>query len=45
MSAKRMVVPPGYKLVFRPYFVHKKSGKRVYPRNGRVFPLLVKIDQ
>lgn len=34
--------PPGYKWIFRPYFVHPKTGNRVYPKKGRVFPLLVK---
>lgn len=36
-------LPPreGLKLIFRPY-ITTKSGKRVYPRNGKAFPLWVK---
>jgi hypothetical protein len=38
---KRIRVPPGYRLIFRPWFV-TRSGKRVVPRSGRVFPMLVR---
>lgn len=34
-------IPPGYKLIFRPY-ITTKDGKRVYPKSGKVFPILVK---
>jgi len=33
--------PPGYHYIFRPY-ITGKNGQRIYPRNGRVFKLLVK---
>jgi hypothetical protein len=44
MAKKPLVVPPGYRLVFRPYFIHPVTKKPVYPRNGKVFPLIVKVD-
>lgn len=31
----------GKKLIFRPWYVHPKSGKRVYPKSGGVFPFWV----
>jgi hypothetical protein len=33
---------PGYVLIFRPWVTDPKSGKRRYPRRGRVFPIWVK---
>ena len=45
MPKKRMVVPPGYTLIFRPYFINRATKKRVYPRNGRVFPMLVRTKR
>lgn len=45
MQMKQLLLfplPPreGQKLIFRPYRT-TKSGKRVYPKNGRVFPMWV----
>lgn len=37
--------PPGKKLIFRPYFTDPKTGRRVYPKNGRVFPMWVDDDK
>ncbi|VGO16987.1 hypothetical protein PDESU_05581 [Pontiella desulfatans] len=42
MATKRIEVPPGYKLIFRPYITDPKTGKRKYPVNSRCFPILVK---
>jgi hypothetical protein len=39
---KRPSDRPGYHLIFRPWYVHPKTGRRVYPRSGRVFPIWVK---
>lgn len=36
-------VPEGYKLIFRPWIHHPITGKVIYPQNGKVFPILVKI--
>ena len=36
----RQPIPPGYKLIFRRFIV--KEGKRIYPKKGKVFPILVK---
>ena len=38
---KRIVPPPGKRLIFRPWIIHPKSGERIYPKTGRVFPILV----
>jgi hypothetical protein len=32
-------------LIFRPYFRHPKTGKLIYPKNGRVFPMWVDAEQ
>ena len=45
MPKKRMVVPRGYVLIFRPYYLHRATKKRVYPKNGRVFPMLVRAKR
>ena len=37
----REPVPPGYRLIFRPY-ITTKDGKRIYPKTGKAFPILVK---
>ena len=39
-ASDRKPIPPGYRLIFRRYIV--KNGKKIYPKNGRVFPILVK---
>ena len=37
--------PPGYRWVFPRYFVHRRTRRRVYPRNGKkCFAFLVKED-
>lgn len=33
---------PGYDLIFRPWFIHPRTKKVVYPKRGRVFPMWVK---
>jgi hypothetical protein len=33
--------PAGKKLIFRPWITCRKTGIRIYPKNGRVFPLWV----
>jgi hypothetical protein len=35
-------VPPGYKEVFTPYIVHRRTGRRIYPKRARVFRLVVR---
>ena len=32
--------PPGKRLIFRPW-ITTKDGRRIYPKNGRVFPIWV----
>jgi hypothetical protein len=36
--------PPRHKWIFRPWITDPKTGIRRYPKNGRVFKLLVKIE-
>ena len=31
----------GKKVIFRPYITDPKTGKRRYPKKGKVFPILV----
>jgi hypothetical protein len=33
--------PPGKKLIFRPYFIDPKTGRMVFPKHGKVFPMWV----
>lgn len=33
--------PPGFEWVYRPWVTDPKTGKRRYPKNARVFKLLV----
>jgi hypothetical protein len=33
---------PGYDLIFRPWYVHPRTKKVVYPKSGKVFPIWVK---
>ncbi len=33
---------PGYDLIFRPWYIHQRTKKIVYPKNGKVFPMWVK---
>jgi hypothetical protein len=44
MKKKYPEPPPGYKVIFRPYYV-KKDGTVVYPKNGGVFPMIVPIEK
>lgn len=36
---------PGKKLIFRRYYVHPKTGEKVYPKNGNVFPIWIDEDE
>jgi len=38
---KKRVEKDGKRLIFRPYYIHPKTGKVVYPKRGRVFPMWV----
>lgn len=40
MEPKKIVVPQGKKIIFRPW-ITSKDGKRIYPKNGKWFPLIV----
>jgi hypothetical protein len=31
-----------FEIIFRPWYIHPKTGERVYPRSGRVFPIKVR---
>lgn len=33
-------IPAGKKLIFRKYYI-SKNGQKVYPRNGKAFPMYV----
>ena len=33
--------PAGKKLIFRPWITDRKTGARIYPKTGKVFPLWV----
>ncbi len=35
---------PGYVLIFRPWIHHPKTGRVMYPKRGKVFPIWVKSD-
>lgn len=39
----KLPVPNGYKEVFCPYIT--RNGKRIYPKNARVFRFIVKIKK
>lgn len=41
MAKERKPPPGGKRLIFRPYYRNPKTGKLVYPRSGRVFPMWV----
>ena len=41
MAAKAYEDRPGYYLVFRRYITDKK-GNKIYPKNGKVFPIWIK---
>jgi hypothetical protein len=32
---------PGKRLIFRRWYIHPKTGRRVYPQSGSVFPIWV----
>ncbi len=34
--------PPGYRWIFRPWFRHWRTGKKVYPKRAKVFAFLVR---
>lgn len=36
---------PGKRLIFRRYYVHPKTGKKVYPKSGKVFPIWIDADE
>jgi len=36
---------PGKKLIFRRYYVHPKTGEKIYPKNGKAFPLWVDANE
>jgi hypothetical protein len=38
-------VPPGKKLIFRPWRIDPKTGERIYPKRGGVFPMIVDDDE
>lgn len=44
MSKKYDPVPPGKKLIFRPWVTHPVTGQRIYPKRGKVIPILVDED-
>lgn len=33
---------PGYHLIFRPWVTIKKTGKRIYRKNGKMFAIWIK---
>lgn len=35
---------PGHRLIFRPWIKHPKTGRRVYPKRGRFFPIWIKCN-
>lgn len=36
---------PGWVLVYRPWVTNKRTGKRIYPRSGRVFAFWVRTER
>lgn len=36
---------PGKVLIFRRYYVHPKTGEKVYPKTGNVFPIWVDEEE
>ncbi len=45
MATENVVNKDGksFKWVFRPYYIHPKTGKKVYPKKAKVFRFLVEI--
>jgi len=41
MSSNDPKGPGGGHLIFRPWFIHAKTGKKIYPKSGKVFPIWV----
>jgi hypothetical protein len=35
-------LPPGFEIIFRPWRIDPKTGRKIYPKKSRVFPMLVK---
>ena len=42
MSIRRKRTPAGFRWVYCRYFVHYRTGKRVYRKNGGCFTFLVR---
>lgn len=42
MAYRRNLPRPGYRLIFRPWKIDPKTGERIYPKSGKVFPMWVK---
>ena len=42
-NRKEEPAPPGYRWVYVPHFRHYRTGKLVFPKNGKCFRFLVKI--
>lgn len=40
---KKKAAPPGYKWVFCRSFIHRRTGKRIFPKSGKVFSFLVRV--
>jgi len=42
MAPERADPPKGKgRLIFRRWVIHPKTGRRIYPRNGKAFPIWV----
>ena len=41
MAKKAYPPRPGQRPIFRPWITHPVTGKRVYPKNGRVFVIWI----
>jgi hypothetical protein len=42
MATPPFPAPPGRRWVFAPWFVHYRTGKRVYPKTAKCFCFLVR---
>ena len=38
---RKKSAPPGYRWVYCRWYTNRRTGKRVYPRSGKVFAFLV----
>jgi len=41
-QAFELPIPPGFEIVFRPWKIDPKTGRKIYPKRARVFRMLVK---